>query len=834
MRRRILFLLTVFILVPCEQLLSLELKPVPGWVSEVSWEPAAEIGADHVTGGYYYVLADRQVHAGLKQYFHHYAYRVVSQIGVQNHSELQIPYNPVFETVDFHSVLVRRAGGIRDVSAMVKKRELQREERLESYLLDETKTILLVLSDIRPGDVVEYSYSVTGDNPIFEGRFYHEFSYGWAYELIHFRQRLVKPRGTELFVRSHGAAWDPERRGLNDGEEWIWNRDRIPGNKEPSDAPSWHRSSPWVEVSEYSDWNGVEEWGLRVFGHPDRDDEAVQALAAGFGDPAEILRYVQNEIRYFGLEIGVNSHTPYPPSQVLAQRFGDCKDKTLLTIRLLEAKGISAFPVLVSVDRGRELPARLPTPRAFDHAIVYGVRDGKEFWFDPTNSLQGGTFGEIAVPEFGSVLVLDGRHRGLVELRGRAGGRTEVAESYRLKPPGETSGLEVTTTFRGSDADRSRYYFASRSREEIQNGYRDFYEEYYPQTESKAALSLEDDLSSNVLVVSERYAIGDVWQKDGDSGLKAAFFTPYLVGDKIRDLGQKDEQRVAPLALEYPLDLAHRIHMELPEPWPIQPESRVVENASFRFAYSVEYRDRSLDLVYEFRTKKDHVPPSETRSFSDDLEKIRSDYLGYRLSSDFAKDRATYGGPASQPSTLSLRSIFFLIAVLLLETLALLGVISSGFAKPEAHEVPFPRRIGGWLVIFLTGLGLTVVLSVFDLTRESYWVEALWDFGQPGGAAFWQTVSILIEFLFGITTGVMASGLIYLARRRDRRFPVFVPWFFGFAFLVDLFGFVRALTFADPLTDNGALSALAATCVSAGVWIPYFLLSKRVKETFVD
>src|SRR5207245_3226925 len=62
----------------------------------------------------------------------------------------------------------------------------------------------------------------------------------------------------------------------------------------------------------------------------------------------QALRFVQDEIRYMGVEIGVNSHMPYSPATVVKRRYGDCKDKTLLLITMLRALGISARPALVS------------------------------------------------------------------------------------------------------------------------------------------------------------------------------------------------------------------------------------------------------------------------------------------------------------------------------------------------------------------------------------------------------------------------------------------------------------------------------------------------------
>jgi transglutaminase-like putative cysteine protease len=69
----------------------------------------------------------------------------------------------------------------------------------------------------------------------------------------------------------------------------------------------------------------------------------------------EAIRFVQDEVRYLGVETGINTHKPYPPSQILAQRFGDCKDKSLLLTTLLQARNIEAYPVLVNTSLKQSL-----------------------------------------------------------------------------------------------------------------------------------------------------------------------------------------------------------------------------------------------------------------------------------------------------------------------------------------------------------------------------------------------------------------------------------------------------------------------------------------------
>ena len=115
---------------------------------------------------------------------------------------------------------------------------------------------------------------------------------------------------------------------------------------------------------------------------------------------------MQDEIRYLGIELGPHSHQPHPPAQVLARRYGDCKDKALLLAVALRELGIEAYPVLVNTALRERVADLLPSPFAFDHVITQVRFQGRQYWFDPTVSLQRGGLAQHYNPDFGRALAV--------------------------------------------------------------------------------------------------------------------------------------------------------------------------------------------------------------------------------------------------------------------------------------------------------------------------------------------------------------------------------------------------------------------------------------------
>jgi len=166
-----------------------------------------------------------------------------------------------------------------------------------------------------------------------------------------------------------------------------------------SSAPLPAGDQRWTEIGNWYDTlaSGRTEAPLEI---------ATKAReVAGTGDfKAKIqgvAAFMQREIRYVGIEVGIGGLQPHPAADVFKYRYGDCKDKVTLLIAMLNAVGIRATWVLVDSDRGFIDPA-LPSIRG-NHAIaaielpagysdpdlraVVTARTGKHYLiFDPTDT----------------------------------------------------------------------------------------------------------------------------------------------------------------------------------------------------------------------------------------------------------------------------------------------------------------------------------------------------------------------------------------------------------------------------------------------------------------
>jgi tetratricopeptide (TPR) repeat protein len=86
---------------------------------------------------------------------------------------------------------------------------------------------------------------------------------------------------------------------------------------------------------------------------------------------AALFTYVARNIRYEAVEFGEGSIIPRPAAQILSNRYGDCKDKSVLLISLLKAVGITAYPALITGYDTLTFTRGVPDMNVFSHMITY-------------------------------------------------------------------------------------------------------------------------------------------------------------------------------------------------------------------------------------------------------------------------------------------------------------------------------------------------------------------------------------------------------------------------------------------------------------------------------
>lgn len=387
-------------------------------------------------------------------------------------------------------------------------------------------------------------------------------------------------------------------------------------------------------VRSFSGWADMGAWYQDLSGPRRVPDETVaqkaRELTAGSPDTLSKIRalaeFAQKEVRYVSIQIGIGGFQPHPASSVLANRYGDCKDKATLLAALLRSIGIDSHFVVINTDRGTVTPQSPVSLYSFNHVIlairlpddvpdagldslVRHPREGRLLVFDPTMPTT--PLGRLPyyLQENTGLLVAGGGGELLVLPRpGPEGNLLDRKGKLSLTGDGALVG-EIQETRRGAEADTLRYQMLSSTDAEK----RKYLETFL--SRSFAAFSLQSYEFKNLedargdLVVSYRF-IASAYAKRAGGYL---VIRPRAVGIKAVDLvppGKKPRRN--PIDLETTGLARDEFTIELPDGLVVEslPKPSVLEAGFAAYASRTEASGRTLVYRREYRLLEPLLPAS--------------------------------------------------------------------------------------------------------------------------------------------------------------------------------------------------------------------------------
>lgn len=446
--------------------------------------------------------------------------RVNAPAGLPMVSQIQVEYEPSYQSLILHRLEIVRNGRSLDRLGTTDLKLLQREQQLEQSMYNGLITLSGVIQDVRVGDRILFEYSVRGVNPVFQGRY---SSMEWLASPLGPTQRIdiriLMPGNRALQSQVGPRDTQVQQRRLGGQLEYRFSRDAVPALVFPQQVDPSEFVGLMVQVSEFRNWNDVAQWGEKLF-PVDHGVAALDGIAQSirtssvddFDRTTKALDFVQQEIRYFGTQLGPNSHRPFSPAKVLQQRFGDCKDKTLLLLSLLKRLGIAGEPVLVSTVQRDFVSDLLPSPLVFDHVIARVELQGRVFWLDATRSLQTGALSRRSAFGFGSGLLLRGDQQALTSIPlGTDEVQVSVVDRFIQTRWTEAPILESEVRFRAAMAERMRLTEAMAGSEQLQNMINQSYLQHYPTLLSLGPPETENAADDDAFIVRQRFSVPEFW-----------------------------------------------------------------------------------------------------------------------------------------------------------------------------------------------------------------------------------------------------------------------------------------------------------------------------------
>lgn len=337
-------------------------------------------------------------------------------------------------------------------------------------LVNDVRAKILQIPASDPGNVVGYEYEVEEtplvlqDSWVFQhGAPVRESHYslllppGWEYKAVFLNHPEIPP------VHSSGNSWEWVVRDLGGirPEEDMPPTSGIGGrmivNLLPPGGPGTKGFSNWQTMGA---WYSVLTTGRRA---PSPElKQKLSELTSSAATPIDKMRaiagFVQHDIRYVAIELGIGGYQPHPATEVFSHRYGDCKDKATLMSAMLHEVGIDSYYVVINSERGSIVPEMPADSRGFDHVILaiqlsQGVslnglgpvikhpKLGALLFFDPTDELT--PFGQISgalQANYGLLVTPDGGELTEIPQQPAATNSVQRTATLKLDPNGNIRG----------------------------------------------------------------------------------------------------------------------------------------------------------------------------------------------------------------------------------------------------------------------------------------------------------------------------------------------------------------------------------------------------------
>lgn len=600
----------------------------PSWIHNINYTNT-DINIDEVSSGTYILLFDTQTNIPKQVSYNRLTIKITDNVGIQDASTINVNYDPKYQKLKFHKINVIRNNEVINKLDINNFQVMRRELNAENHLYDGSLSAVMNISDVRTGDIIDYSYSITGFNPIHRNIFSDHF-YLNDYESVGEINRTIFSKN-KLNYKAFNTALKPTILKTNNLYSYNWHVKETAKLDYEENTPIWKLIYKSVIVSEFNSWKEVVNWGTDVFNINDdislelrqKIDEINTADKTQGEKIKATLDFVQNDIRYLGIESGIGSYKPFSPNKVFKQRFGDCKDKSLLVVTMLNKMNIEAFPMLVNTTLKHTIKELLPSPKFFDHCVVKVITEKSNYYYDPTIPNQGGDYDSTYFPNYSCGLVLKNGNDDLDTIKSHSENKVETFEEYTIDTIGKGANLKVITTYYESEADNMRNYFKNNSINNIKKEYESFYSKYYFNVSSVKSPKFEDEKYRNIFKVFEEYKIDSIWQPmvEKENHIAVSFLPTSLTNLLYIP---KKEKRASEVSVIYPIVREHHIKINLPLDWGIKNENLNVNSPGFYYEWKAKYnaKEKVINLNYYLKTQKDHITTSEYSQYIKDIKKV--------------------------------------------------------------------------------------------------------------------------------------------------------------------------------------------------------------------
>ncbi|MGE8471812.1 MAG: DUF3857 domain-containing transglutaminase family protein [Paraburkholderia hospita] len=302
--------------------------------------------------------------------------RVNNEAGVARVAQYYIWFNRNMASVDILEAYTTSADGTRHDVRSEQIRDVQEARSFDAPMFQDILEKVIVFPAVEPGARVHLKYRKTQMQPIVPDHF-SDFTPPDLAPTHNFRLVYDLPAGKPLYADARGfTALPPSTKNGRTRYEFRYDKAHFARLEYGSIA--YVSYGDRLMVSTFPDYAAFaakyRESAVDASGSDPAIVGLARSLTAGDQTPRAKARtlydWVRKNVRYVAVNIGRGAVVPHRATEILALRYGDCKDHVALYGALLDAVGIRNEPALISSGTIYTLPD-VPGYGVLNHVITW-------------------------------------------------------------------------------------------------------------------------------------------------------------------------------------------------------------------------------------------------------------------------------------------------------------------------------------------------------------------------------------------------------------------------------------------------------------------------------
>lgn len=300
--------------------------------------------------------------------------------------EIEIEYNSNYEEIKKIKAFITLPNG--------KKLKYTKIQDFAPYsgdpMYSDYRIKIISMPNVVPGSIIEWEVSKIVKRPYIKNTFTYIFDLSHRTPVKMLKYQLKIPKSMLLNIKSQNTDIVPVIEQRRRNTVYNWSSQENDKYEIEELMPPQEEFSQEIQISSMKEWKEIDQWYWELIKNNLRISEEmrikVKELVMDKKTDKEkvqaIIKYIQDNLRYVSMSFGSYNCEPHKVDEIFTNKYGDCKDQTMLAIALLAEAGITSYPCLYPREAIGEASKNLPMILFFDHVILAIELENRLFYAD--------------------------------------------------------------------------------------------------------------------------------------------------------------------------------------------------------------------------------------------------------------------------------------------------------------------------------------------------------------------------------------------------------------------------------------------------------------------